>query len=866
MLSARRFPTACPQCRSQILRFYESGFTNLLPAARPQRPIRGSVANSTLPRLGARRSFARPFSSTRSVLQDTETTNSVPRPEDVIETTVRQARQTFGSTLPLDFLSEDEYKLYERLYGPPLRETRAEDVGIPFQGGSGQPFDSELPKNTLLKETESGELEAVEYSLETATDPDAVQEVSEAGAIGTFALSEAQIGYLHVKANSQREFDVLVKLQLEYEAAKLRPIEEEEDVQEEPEEEQEEEEDEGEPDATFGEWKLERETPNQRMHEFTLSGQFKTNPSTLHLPKAEFVEPISELLGRVNSTHLREAAERIFGGAGLPYSPATPESKKNLPQKPIPVLAGHHRMADIDADAYIATVLPGVYASIMSTLVEVRKRLGTSWMRDLIGRDEGKGPRVLDVGGGGAGLAAWQEILQAEWDSMKERGEVTGREPPGKRTAVIGSDNLRHRISRFLHNTTFLPRLPDYIHSVENAHKLLDAPVTPQPRKTYDVIIVSHALMPLDKQFKRRELLDNLWALLSPEGGVLIVLEKGHPRGFEAVADVRQRLLDEFIIPPVPHATPEIQAEGDRVREPGMIIAPCTNHAKCPMYHTAGLSPGRKDFCHFSQRYIRPPFLQRILGASHRNHEDINFSFLAMQRGSLPPTPAPPTSAFDSMTAPGQAPTPIGPLTQGAEAADLAFAGFGTPEPSKKASSPPPAAPATAPHPLSLPRNILPPLKRRGHVTLDVCTPAGVLERWTVPRSFDKQAYHDARKAQWGDLWALGAKTRVRREPRLGRNRGGTEDAVVDKGDGGVRAREARRGAKRSKPAVVELNMDPRKGFVGAQEKYPGGRVPVERRTKGGRKVKIADLLQGMEGVEEDDDIDEDIRELQRKG
>ena len=68
----------------------------------------------------------------------------------------------------------------------------------------------------------------------------------------------------------------------------------------------------------------------------------------------------------------------------------------------------------------------------------------------------------------------------------------------------------------------------------------------------------------------------------------------------------------------------------------------------------------------------------------------------------------------------------------------------------------------------TLPRIVLPPIKRKGHVTLDTCTPDGRLERWTVPKSFSKVAYHDARKSRWGDLWALGAKTRVPRSARAG--------------------------------------------------------------------------------------------------
>jgi hypothetical protein len=36
----------------------------------------------------------------------------------------------------------------------------------------------------------------------------------------------------------------------------------------------------------------------------------------------------------------------------------------------------------------------------------------------------------------------------------------------------------------------------------------------------------------------------------------------------------------------------------------------------------------RRDYCHFEQRYIRPPFLQRIMGAKDRNHEDLKFSII----------------------------------------------------------------------------------------------------------------------------------------------------------------------------------------------------------------------------------------------
>ncbi|KAK4246998.1 mitochondrial small ribosomal subunit Rsm22-domain-containing protein [Corynascus novoguineensis] len=828
----------CPGCRAQLLSFYDA---LLLPRTRPvaqpllcrrlQGPSTASTAAAARP---WRTTSIRQFSTTTPARQESTTGADSTKPRDAtepltpedIEIIVRQARQTFGNTLPSDYLTAEEYKVYERLYGPPLRETRPEDVGIPFPKGE------EPEQHALLRETEHGALEEVEYVLDrsTAIQSEGVEEQDtpqNSDAAGSLDLTDAlqstnggQIDYLNVTANNRREFNALLKLQHDFEAASLQPAEEineEENIieEDEPREEEEIDEDQEEPDAVFLQ---DFESKGSRLHEYTRMGQFKTYPSTLQLPKVTFVEPITELLGRTDTTHIKETAERVLGGPGLPYGVGTPKSKANFPQKGIAMEAGHHRMSEIEADTYLATILPGLYATATSVLVEVRKRLGEEWIKGLINRPDGKGPRVLDVGAGGAGLAAWQDVLQAGWDVLRDKGEVEGEHPPGKKTVVVGSDNLRHRISRFLHNTTFLPRLPDYIHSIEGAERKLDSGGAPAPRKVFDVIIASHMLMPLEKEYKRKELLDNLWSMLSPEGGVLIVLEKGHPRGFEAVANVRDRILDEFIIPPTPQPrSEEIQPETERVREPGMIIAPCTNHTKCPMYLTPGLSHGRKDFCHFTQRYIRPPFLQKVLGASHRSHEDIKFSYVAVRRGAQPAA---------------------GVLLQGKAAVDRAFKGYEDTS-------------GTAPHPLSLPRNILTPLKRRGHVTLDLCTPAGQIERWVVPKSFSKQAYHDARKAVWGDLWALGAKTRTTRNIRLGK--GG-----VDTGDGGVRSREAAAGSKK-KPKIVDINVHPQFGVLGARERHPGGRAPPERRTKGGRRVKLDDLMDkmGANEVEDPDDIED---------
>ncbi|KAK0749278.1 mitochondrial small ribosomal subunit Rsm22-domain-containing protein [Schizothecium vesticola] len=879
MISASKIQNRCPSCKVQLLGFYDALLVSRSRAgSRPfHTPQSFAAAHRRQPLNPVRR-----FSTTRLLLQEPPAATSASQERDRrtelkaedTETIVRQARQTFGQTLPAGYLTDAEYQLYERLFGPPTRETRPEDVGIPFPGEGGDIIENQSG-NALLRETEDGGYEEVDYVIEN---PTVVDESPEAGDEATYAvdenpmtedeidadadaeatallravlepekevtIAEAPIDYLSAAANNQREYDALWKLQQDFERATLRDAEEAaaRDAEEAAEaasqetaptpeaeelnlEVQKYEEEIDEYEARFD------EPPTERTHPNTALGLFGTHPSTVFLPATTFVEPIAELLKRTSMTHVKATAEKAFGGPGLPFSPATPSIKGKLPQKGVQLEAGHHQMTDIEADAYIATVLPGMYATVMSTLVETRKRLGASWLHDLLARDGGKGPRVLDVGGGGAGLAAWEEVLRAEWEVLLEKKLVKGRDPPGKKTVVVGSDALRHRISRFLHNTSFIPRLPDYMHSVEGSERMLESDGTPAPRKTFDVIICSHVLMPMESAHRRKAIIDNLWAMLDPNGGVLIVLEKGHPRGFEAVADVRMRLLDEFIIPPHPEPVPEElvatteQAEAKRQREPGMIVAPCTNHRKCPMYLTPGLSPGRKDACHFEQRFIRPPFLQRVVGGSARNHEDIKFSYVVVRRGMTPSDLPPPG---------------VSRYLQGKEAADRSFAGYDDKD--------------HAPNPLSLPRSVLPPLKRHGHVTFQLCTPDAAIERWVVPKSFSRQAYRDARKSQWGDLWALGAKTRARANVRLGKD--GADSVLTD---GGVRSRRAAEAARGGRLKVVEILADPHRGMVGAREKYPKNRTPVERRTKGGRIVKIHDLLKeaGIDDMEDADDIED---------
>ncbi len=463
----------------------------------------------------------------RSQAADSQPTE--PEAED-IETIVRQAKETFGDTLPLAYLTEEEYKLYERLYGAPLRETQPSDVGMPFPSIGGEGTGLPAPKNALLRETENGGLVEVEYMPESSEDgmldgdedgmleeidypietsailEDAAETAREVDGSTVELSKAAQPTYIDVMARNKREYDALIRLQKDFEAASLRALQEEPDVEEQQEGEEEEvddveqdegeeQEDEGPPGVAFSL----SERPNSRLHHLSLAGQFKTNPATLNLPAETFVGPISELLRRTDTNHIRQAAKSVFGWPGFPFSAATPQ--KNLP--PEGGLLWEPDSGGCPKSTRMPTCplsCPG--STRRSCVLSLRYASGSARIgfRGLMSRGDAGGPRVLDAGGAGAGLAAWNDVFEAQWDAWREEGGVSGPHPPeGRRsdkTVLVGSDQLRHRISTFLHNTTFLPRLPDHLHTLGNDQRHIDAagrPAAKEELRRHHRLSPSHA-------------------------------------------------------------------------------------------------------------------------------------------------------------------------------------------------------------------------------------------------------------------------------------------------------------------------------------------------------------------------------------
>lgn len=664
------------------------------------------------------------------------------------EDIVRGARQIYGDGLPQNALKPQELKLYKRLYGDPISSSYEEFL----DGAEALEVDDSTSHQLFDQEGERIDYEPSPddlAQLQTEKEHDTSKTTPQPAAGGIGINSMAPQAFASPAERAQEIARMLNGQVLE--EGELEEEGEEDEIDEELD-------------------------PTLKTHPFTKLGKFATTPKSIFLSHENFVEPIQNIMSEYSNKHLKEMCEKTFGGPGLPDSPLTPRSGRSRPQVPIPLDASQQTMGEMEANAFVTTIMPPTYAAIMAVLVETRKRLGTTWLNNLLAKEGG--PRVLDVGAGGAGIIAWREIVQAHWDSLHTSDkDPVPRPPPTKSVVLTGSDTLRHRAASLLENTTFIPRLPDYVHARDTPTLEDDRPA--QQRKQFDVIIAPHSIFPLQEDYMRRQHVQNLWSMLAPDGGVLILIEKGIPRGFEAIAGARDMLLKRNIAIPEGRTTDysDVHQDPDDIhtRETGMIVAPCTNHEKCPMYKIPGVSKGRKDFCSFQQRYIRPSYLQRVLGARDRNHDDVDFSYLSVMKGQdLRQRQVQSWSGLaDSLSAPVH-PNPQLAADDYSSWTDLAPEGFEEVHPESSLSDVPALftnagkAPSTLPSAQTLPRLVFMPMKRRGHVILDVCTSRGNIERWTVPRSFGHQAYRDARKSRWGDLWALGAKTRINRNLRLG--------------------------------------------------------------------------------------------------
>ncbi|KAI9474623.1 mitochondrial small ribosomal subunit Rsm22-domain-containing protein [Coemansia mojavensis] len=211
-----------------------------------------------------------------------------------------------------------------------------------------------------------------------------------------------------------------------------------------------------------------------------------------------------------------------------------------------------------------------------------------------------------------------------------------------------------------------------------------------QPNTRADLVVSAFALSELPSDAARQTTVETLW---NNTKDTLVLIDHGTPNSARVISQARDFLIN---------LASQDNASTNSLPSEIHTVAPFPNELKDPSNDTPA-------WIHFSQRVQRPMFTMRTKH-SKANNEMVHYSYIIMRRG----------------------PRPANVQANNEQCSDehrLAKEAF------------------------YWPRIIMPPIKRKGHVVADMCTVEGKLERWTFTKTHDKQAYRDARKASWGDLF-----------------------------------------------------------------------------------------------------------------
>jgi ribosomal protein RSM22 (predicted rRNA methylase) len=286
-------------------------------------------------------------------------------------------------------------------------------------------------------------------------------------------------------------------------------------------------------------------------------------------------------------------------------------------------------------------------------------------------------------------------------------------------------------------------------------------------QKGETLALSAFALSGLQSPLARKQLVKEMW-----ESGadVIVLIDHNTLSGFESIAEAREQLLQMGR----KELDNESQASADASPRGAYAVAPCPHDGACPLWHPESRS--NKLVCGFSQRIQRPGFVRKTKH-SGVGHEDIGYSYVVIKRGQRPVVP----KGFPKLGRLGQvgkreiasleaklrASIPLREMEEIVASDELTSIDLQptapaqeTPAPSRARVSPTEPEDADFDLDASLrleanawPRLVFPPLKRSGHVILDVCSPTGQILRSTIPKSQGKQPYYDARKSAWGDLF-----------------------------------------------------------------------------------------------------------------
>lgn len=224
----------------------------------------------------------------------------------------------------------------------------------------------------------------------------------------------------------------------------------------------------------------------------------------------------------------------------------------------------------------------------------------------------------------------------------------------------------------------------------------------------------------------------------------------------------------EFEVLPVLSATHEVskdlETNSNSIDFHISILAPCAHHGKCPLqlgdpkFYNIPSHKHRFSHCSFSKVVERPKYTMELkkgrrLATSWDKTAADGFGLDTMNRGDL--------KKLQGLGRPGGHNTESGSFSY-----LIAERSLSDPETIAKIEELRRLNDGYVRGNSSdlWPRVTGAPAKVKNNVRLEVCAPSGKIETWQVPKSLGKQTYHDARKVDRGDLWALGCKSATPRK------------------------------------------------------------------------------------------------------
>lgn len=447
---------------------------------------------------------------------------------------------------------------------------------------------------------------------------------------------------------------------------------------------------------------------------------------------------IDLIIANSDKTQLHSDAKRLFSDNDSAEQDFAWETQYDTKYRSRVQAARH---AERDGTAFVSVALPAHYSAIFSVFDHLRRRMEPGWGID----------RVIDWGAAtGSGL--WAALYSFQKHSPAE--DMQHREAANSTLETyIGIDKREGLVSigKRLHRN--VAEMGDLVVQWQKSFKTDDTVPRSEGQKT--LALSAFMLTSQPTPLARKAMVMEMW-----ESGAhtMVLIDHNTPAGFGAIAEAREFLLSmgrkEFEDP---------EAEAWPVRG-AHVVAPCPHDRTCPLH-----GPGLNRFpCGFTQRIQRPSFL-RLTKHSGVGHEDIEYSYVIIRRG---PRPILATTSVGRVGDVGRraaervemTPTelllheeePNAPEDAARSPSELIVnddrrIGF---ENKSGDQQPPADLEATLRHEAyQWPRLVFPPMKKSGHIILDSCTAEGKIMRITIPKSQGKQAYYDARKSSWGDIF-----------------------------------------------------------------------------------------------------------------